>query len=335
VGGNPGHVLCFGELLLRLSVPYGEAMLQSARLGAHFGGAEGNVAVALARLGRSSAMISAVPDDAIGDAAVESLRKAGVDVSRIVRMPGRMGLYFLTPGAGVSAASVIYDRAGSVFAEGAGLFDWPALLDGAGWLHLSGIVPAVGPEMAKAGLAAIAAARAAGVRVAFDGNFRASMWRWCPDPGPILADYLGGADLLFGNHRDLSLALGETLPGDTEAERRRAALAAFARFPRLTAIASTDREIVAPDHHRLSARIDTRDGDLVAAAIEVPGIVDRIGTGDAFAAGVLLHLDRGLAQAARTGLALAALKHGVAGDHSTATPRDLAAFASSLTDVRR
>jgi len=335
LNGNSGPVLCFGELLLRLSAPKGEALLHGARLDAHFGGAEGNVAVALARLGLPSAMVSVVPDDAIGDAAIDSLRKAGVDVSRIARAPGRLGLYFLNPGACVTAASVIYDRADSVFAAGSG-YDWPKLLEGAGWLHLSGIVPAIGPDMAKAGLAAIAAARAAGVRVSFDGNFRASMWaRWCPDPGPVLAEYIGGADLLFGDHRDLSLALGRELPGATDADRRHAALAAFERFPRLAAIASTGRAVVGPDHHRLSARIETREQAFAAPVLEVPGIVDRIGTGDAFAAGVLARLDDGLEAAATTGLALAALKHGIAGDHSVATPRDLAAFETGLADVRR
>ena len=335
MNGSPRHVLCFGELLLRLSPPGGEALLQSARLGAHFGGAEGNVAVALARLGRSSAMVSAVPDDPIGDAAGDSLRKAGVDVSRIRRAPGRLGLYFLTPPAGVSAGAVIYYRADSVFAATRD-YDWPALLEGADWLHLSGIIPAIGPEMADVGLAAIAAAHAAGVRVSFDGNFRASMWaRWCADPGPVLAEYIGGADLLFGSHRDISLALGDELAGGSDEKRRKAALAAFARFPRLATIAGTDREIVAPDHHRLSARIDTRAEAFVAPTIDVPGIVDRIGTGDAFAAGVLAHIDDGLEPAATAGLALAALKHGIAGDHSTATPRDLAGFAPGLGDVRR
>ena len=331
MNGNPGPVLCFGELLLRLSAPRGEALMQSARLGAHFGGAEGNVAVALARQGHPSAMVSTVPDDAIGDAAVESLRKAGVDVSRVRRAPGRLGLYFFTPPAGASAGSVIYDRNDSVFAA-AQDYDWPALLEGAAWLHLSGIVPALGPEMAEVGRTAIAAAHDAGVRVSFDGNFRASLWgRWCADPGSLLASYVSGADLFFGNHRDLSLVLGET----RAAEGRDAALRAFERFPRLTAIASTHREIVTVDHHRLSARIDSRDDVFAVPAVDVTGIVDRIGTGDAFAAGVLARIDCGISGAAATGLALAALKHGIAGDHSMASPRDLAAFETGHADVRR
>lgn len=335
MNGNRKRVLCFGELLLRLSSPRGEGTLQSTRMDAHFGGAEGNVAVALARLGWPSAMVSALPDNAIGDAAVESLRKAGVDVSRVVRAPGRMGLYFLTPATGASAGSVIYDRADSAFA-GVRDYDWPVLLAGAGWLHLSGIVPALGPEMAAVGLDAIAAAREAGVRVSFDGNFRGSLWsRWCPDPGPLLADYIAGADLVFGSYRDLALVLGREFGGSPEARQHEAARAAFERFPQLAAIASTSREIVSFDHHRLSARIDTPGEAFAAAPLEVTGIVDRIGTGDAFAAGVLAHLGEGLEAAATIGLALASLKHGIAGDQSAATPRELAAFASGLADVRR
>ena len=135
MNGNPSPVLCFGELLLRLSAPRGEALLQASRLEAHFGGAEGNVAVALARLGRASAVVSALPDDAIGDAAIDSLRKAGVDTSRVVRAAGRMGLYFLSPAGGASGGSVIYDRADSAFTATRD-YDWPALLEGAGWLQI-------------------------------------------------------------------------------------------------------------------------------------------------------------------------------------------------------
>lgn len=334
---HKGHFLCFGELLLRLSAPDRGHLFQEARLDAHFGGAEANVAVALARLGVPSAVASVVPDDVIGDGAVDSLRVHGVDTSRIARKAGRLGLYFMTPGAGLRAASIVYDRAGSVFATAEPEdFDWPALLDGAAWLHLSGIIPAMGPEMVEVGLAAIAAARAAGVRVSFDGNFRGTMWaRWCADPGPILARYLAGADLMFGNHRDLSLILGRSLPGATEEQRRAAALAAFEQFPNLQTIASTAREVIAPDHHRLAARIDRRDTAFATPATDVPGIIDRIGTGDAFAAGVLAQIDGDPAEAAATGLALAALKHGTAGDQSLTTARELAAYREGGLDVRR
>ncbi len=254
-----GPVLCFGEMLLRLSAPGKSHLLQEARFDAHVGGAETNVAVALARIGVRSALVTALPDDALGDAALEAVRGAGVDVSRVRRGNGRLGLYYLTHGAGPRASAVIYDRLDSLFARTpADAYDWPALLEGASWLHLSGIIPAIGPGAAVLSLGAIAAARAAGVRVSFDGNFRASMWaRWCADPAPILADHVAGADLLFGNHRDIGLLLGQTFEGDMP----EAAPAAFARFPDLTAIASTRRVTLSPDHVRMRARIDTPRGE--------------------------------------------------------------------------
>lgn len=332
-----GRILCFGELLLRLSAPDREHLFQQNRLDAHFGGAEANVAVALARLGVASAAVSALPDDAVGDGAVDAIRRHGVEVSGMVRAPGRLGLYYLTPGAGLRASAIVYDRAGSVFAETpAAAYDWPRLLEGVEWLHLSGITPALGPGPVEVGLAAIAAAHDAGVKVSFDGNFRGSLWaRWCPDPAPILARFIAGADLLFGNHRDLSLVLGQQLGGDSPSARRESALVAFEHFPRMSVIACTARTILAADHHRLSARIDTRAEAHETAEIDVPQIVDRIGTGDAFAAGVLARLPDGLMAAAETGLALAALKHATPGDHSFTTARELAEFTRGGLEVRR
>lgn len=333
-----GSVLCFGEMLLRLSAPGRGHLLQEARFDAHIGGAEANVAVALARIGVPSAVVTALPDDALGDAAVECLRGAGVDVSRIKRGNGRLGLYYLTHGAGLRASSIIYDRLDSLFGKTSSeAYDWPALLRGASWLHLSGIIPAIGPEAARVSLDAIEAAKAAGVRVSFDGNFRASMWaRWCPDPAPILVQHVEKADLLFGNHRDISLLLGKDYEGETVEGRWSAAMAALERFQNLTAIASTARVVLSPDQHLLSARVDGWEQGFETEAITLSGIVDRIGTGDAFAAGVLAGIDSSFDEAAWTGLKLAALKHATPGDQSRTTRRDLDAFdpAAGL-DVRR
>ncbi len=333
-----GPVLCFGEMLLRLSAPGRGHLLQEARLDAHIGGAEANVAAALARIGVPSALVTALPDDALGDAALDSMRAAGVDVSRVRRGPGRLGLYYLTPGAGPRASAILYDRLESLFARTpSAAYDWPALLAGAAWLHLSGIIPAIGPQAARLSLDAVAAARAMGVRVSFDGNFRASMWaRWCPDPAPILAEHVDGADLLLGNHRDIALLLGRDLAGDTPEQRRAAALAAFERFAGLSTIAATARTVLGPAHHLLSARVDRRERGFETEAVALLDIVDRIGTGDAFAAGVLARIDGAPEDAAWTGLKLAALKHATPGDQSCTTRRDLDAFdlAASL-DVRR
>ena len=332
---TPGHVLCFGEILLRLSAPGGGALFQQPTLEANFGGAEANVAVALSRLEIPSAIVSSLPADAVGEAALDALRRHGVDITRIAFGNGRLGLYYLTPGMGMRASTVVYDRLNSLFAVRRD-YDWPALLTGARWLHLSGITPAIGPEMAEISLAAMKAARAAGARVSFDGNFRASMWgRWCADPAPILRDHVDQADLLFGNHRDISLLLGRSFPGDGPARRREAAEAAFARFPRLGHIASTARHASDARQNSLSARIDTPHAAFETDALKISDIVDRIGTGDAFAAGVLARLDDGVEAAAICGLHLAALKHWTPGDQSLAVQRDLAIFSDGNADVRR
>jgi 2-dehydro-3-deoxygluconokinase len=336
---DAGPILCFGEMLLRLSAPGRSLLLQEARLDAHVGGAEANVAVALARIGVPSAMVTALPDDALGDAALEMLRAAGVGVGGVRRGQGRLGLYYLTHGAGLRPSTILYDRLDSLFARLPGeAWDWPALLAGASWLHLSGIIPAIGPEAAQVSLDAIAAARAMGVRVSFDGNFRASMWaRWCADPAPILAEHVRGADLLFGNHRDIALMLGrDDLGGESQQQRWMAAMTAFEHFPNLAAIASTARVVLDPERHLLSARLDRWDEGFETEACTLTGIVDRIGTGDAFAAGVLSAIDGSPDEAALTGLKLAALKHFTPGDQSRATRRDLDGFdLRGGADVRR
>lgn len=336
---GPGSVVCFGELLLRLSPPDHALLLQASTLDAQFGGAEANVAIGLARLGRATRIASIVPDHALGGAAIDHLRRHGVDTAGVGRAPGRLGLYFLTPGASLRASSIIYDRAGSSFAEAEpAAFDWPALLDGAALLHLSGVTPALGPRSAVLALAAAEAARHAGVPVSFDGNYRASLWQmWDSDPRAILTKLVDMADIFFGNHRDIGLLLGRPFDGGGPVRRREAAEAAFEAFPRLRLIASTARHVEDADRHRLSARIDTRAGAHQTEEITVPGIVDRIGGGDAFAAGVLHGLlDGGAVEtAARSGLALACLKHSLPGDASLFSQADIDAFWHGGLDVRR
>ncbi|HYE87025.1 MAG TPA: PfkB family carbohydrate kinase, partial [Vicinamibacterales bacterium] len=138
-------IACFGELLLRLTAPGRELLLQRPHLDVHVGGAEANVAVGLAKLGHEAKLISIVPDNALGDAALGYLRRHGVDASGVARSPGRIGLYFLAQGAGLRASEIIYDREGSSFARASSTdFDWGRLLAGVDLLHMSGITPALG-----------------------------------------------------------------------------------------------------------------------------------------------------------------------------------------------
>jgi 2-dehydro-3-deoxygluconokinase len=332
-------VVCFGEMLLRLSPPAGTQLARARALEMHFGGAEANVAAALASLGTPSHMVTALPDNALGHAAKAALGAAGVGTRYVCFAPGRLGLYFFEPPAGPRVGRVTYDRAGSVFSLAtASVFEFGPALDGAALLHVSGITPALGPAGVELTRAAIAAANAAGVPVSFDGNYRANLWQaWESDPRALLAEFIGEATILFGDHRDLSLLLGREISGEGPDRRRQAAQTAFAAFPKLRLLASTARHIVDAGHHRLAARVDTRDGDWQTDEIAVSGIVSRIGSGDAFAAGVL---HRYLANAplrsiAEAGLALAAFKHGVAGDAIFATEAELAEFRPDGADVRR
>ncbi|WP_411339952.1 sugar kinase [Sphingopyxis sp. J-6] len=335
----PDRLVFFGELLIRLTAPGNELLMQSPSLALHVGGAEANVAVGLAHLGHDCAMVSAVPGNALGRGAIAAVRGAGVDCGAVATGAGRMGLYFLSVGAGLRASEIVYDRAGSSFAaSGAEDYDWDALLAGAGLLHLSGITPALGPHPAAAALVAARAAKRLGVPVSFDGNYRAMLWQaWDSDPRAILSELIGLADVFFGNHRDLSLVLGKDFGGEGEDRRREAAEAGFAAFPGLRIIASTARHVLTADHHRVAARVDRRDSAHQTGEVDVTGIVDRIGAGDAFAAGVL-HAWRagGDARAmAETGLALTCLKHSLPGDASRFGAADIAAFHAGGLDVRR
>lgn len=334
-----GRFLAFGEIMLRLSPPGRELLLQTPKLDVWVAGAEANVATALARLGHDVGFASAVPDNDLGRSAIAALRGHGINTGGIQLQGDRMGLYFVTSGAGMRATEVIYDRAHSSFAQmGAADWDWDALLAGVDRLHLSGITPALGSGSAQAALVAAQAASARNIAISFDGNYRAKLWeRWDSNPRAILHELVTHADLLFGNHRDIALLLNRDFSGEGEDRRREAADAAFAAFPKLQTIASTARHVEDADRHRLSARIDTRSAIAQTEEVVLAGIVDRIGGGDAFAAGVLHALRSGgdPANAARTGLALAALKHSLPGDASLFRQADIDAYLAGGLDVRR
>ncbi|MES3106638.1 sugar kinase [Sphingomonas aurantiaca] len=331
--------LAFGEIMLRLSPPGRELLLQTARLDVWVAGAEANVVTQLARLGHDVGMATVVPDNDLGRAAITTLRGHGVDTSAITLGGERMGLYFVTSGAGLRATEVIYDRAWSSFAQAPlGAWDWDALLAGVDRFHLSGITPALGPVPAQSALAAVEAATQRGIPVSFDGNWRGKLWeRWESNPRAILTDLVAHADLMFGNHRDIALLLDRDFSGDAQERRREAAEAAFDAFPRLQTIASTARHVEHVDLHRLSARIDTRATHVQTDEVVLAGIVDRIGGGDAFAAGVLHGLRSGgdIGDAARIGLTLAALKHSLPGDASLFRQADIDAYLAGGLDVRR
>ncbi|MCC4634478.1 sugar kinase [Xanthomonas dyei] len=336
------RILCFGELLLRLGAPGHELLLQQPRLDVHCGGAEANVGVSLAHFGHDVAMVSTVADNPLGAAVLGELRRHEVDTRHVRRVDGRMGLYFLTTGAIHRPSEVVYDRADSAFAlASADAYDWPRLLEGAQWLHLSGVSPALGAEVAQATLAAARAARAAGVKVSFDGNYRPKLWqRWQGDARGILHQLFDCADVVFADYRDIGVVLGGEFPQDTlEARVEAAAQQAFAAFPQLQLMACTQRVAHNVDHHSLGAMLVPREGAVARApSEELTPIIDRIGGGDAFAAGVLHGLIAGwsLDDTVRFGLAAGCLKHSIPGDFNPLSVADVqACVGDARFDVKR
>jgi 2-dehydro-3-deoxygluconokinase len=310
---------CFGELLLRLSAPGNELLLQSGSLNVHIGGAEANVAVSLARWGHRSHMASVVPDNPLGKACIGELRRHGVHTEATHTGPGRMGLYFLTVGAGHRPSEVLYDRADSAFALAApDRMNWDEILAPVSWLHVSGVTPALGPDAAAAALRAVRTARAQGRLVSFDCNYRAKLWqRWQGDARGILRQIVAEADLLFAEERDVALILGREFEALPAQERFQASAAeALATFPHLKRVATTVRSQRSVDDHDLAARLMSRTGMITTRTYSIGRIIDRIGSGDAFAAGVLHGIETRLDDQSTLdfGLAAACLKHSIPGD---------------------
>jgi 2-dehydro-3-deoxygluconokinase len=329
------RTVCFGEIMLRMTAPGHEMLLQSPKLEATVGGAEANVAVAMSHFGDDASFVTILPDNALGRAVLGEVRKHGVDTSGVHFAKGRLGLYFVTLGAGVRASDVLYDRVRSAFAEAkAELIDWSTVLTGADRLHLSGVTPATGPNGAAAAERAAMEAARLGVKLSFDGNFRATLWsQWDGDAPGILGRILAQADIAFIDERDLALILKRSFKDRLEAFE-----AAFAAFPRLERIACTARAVTPAGAMTLAASLHTRTHATHAAPILLGDVIDRIGSGDAFVAGLLHALTHQFdaQKAIDFALAAAAWKCSVPGDFLTVPEAALLQFLSDgVRDVRR
>jgi 2-dehydro-3-deoxygluconokinase len=320
-------VVAFGELLLRLSPPGEQRLFESQELHTFFGGAEANVAVALSHLGLEADYVTRLPEGPLGDAALDALRREGVGTASILRGGARLGLYFVEPGADLRTMRVVYDRAGSALAQiDPGDIDWARVLAGAGWFHSTGITPALGDGPAAALARAIAAARAAHVPVSLDLNYREALWRG-RDPRGLVEPLARQADVLIGNREAVRALLGVEGTGDALAS-----LLAERYGSRVVAI--TQREILGAREHAWSATLyDAATGSLARSRRHVVRVVDRVGGGDSFAAGLIAALLGKQAPAAALEFAVAAgaLKLAVPGDFGRATAEDVERLVHQCT----
>jgi 2-dehydro-3-deoxygluconokinase len=319
----PKRVVTLGEVMLRLKAPGSERLFQSPTLEATFGGAESNVAVSLAQLGLDAAFVTVLPANPVGDAALAALRSFGVD-TRLVRRGGeRVGVYYLEAGAAQRPSRVVYDRAGSAIAAARPAdFAWDEVFAGAAWFHLSGITPALSAAAAELALAAVAQARRRAIPVSCDYNYRANLWRWGRPAPDVMRELVAQVQVGIANEEDCQRALGiaadvDVTAGALDPDRMRAlAERVLAAFPNLETQVITLRESHSADHNLWSACLADRRRFLVSRRYDIPRIVDRVGSGDAFAAGLIYGLLVLGDQAAALEFAAAAgcLKHSVPGD---------------------
>jgi 2-dehydro-3-deoxygluconokinase len=329
-------IVTFGEIMLRLAPPAFERFLQTPQFAATFGGGEANVAVALAGFGMSAKFVTVLPDNnPIADAAIGELRRFAVDTSNIVRGKGRMGIYYLEAGANQRPSKVVYDRDYSAISLAKpGDIPWDTVLAGASWFHITGITPAIGASLADLAMEALSRARAAGVVISCDLNYRKNLWKWGAKASDVMPKLLQLVDVAIANEEDVQMSLGLQASVDVHsgqldrAQYESLTKTVLAAYPNLRAIAVTLRESRSASHNGWSACFNDRQQFLLSKQYEITHIVDRVGGGDSFGAGLIYGLMTlpTSQEALEFAVAASCLKHSVTGDFSRSTVAEVNAL---------
>ena len=357
------RIVTFGEIMGRLTPPGFTRLRQGlpGTMNVTFAGAEANVAASISMLGGDATFVTALPDHELTDACIASLQSTGI-ASHIVRTQyGRLGLYFLETGANQRPSRVIYDRDQSAISlTDPSAYDWPAVFQDAGWFHVTGITPALSGAAAKATIDSVQQAKTAGLTVSCDLNFRSKLWRWDESVSPhelagrVMRDVLPFVDVLIANEEDCSDVLGinagqsDVHSGTLDVARYpEVAKKIVDEFPNVQMIATTLRESLSASHNNWGAMLYQAVDDEASFAPQVGGnyqpyeirnIVDRVGGGDSFAAGLIFALtcDDYLTPADALNFAVASscLAHSVDGDFNYSTRAEVDALASGNASGR-
>lgn len=329
-------VVSFGELMLRLKTPGFLRFPQCTELESTFGGGEANVAVSLALFGHQTRFVSAFPKNPIGDWAIGALRQYGVDTRHVLRQGERLGIYFLESGASQRASNVVYDRAGSsIAAIRPGQVDWKTALAGAQWFHLTGITPALSDSAAAASLEAIKAAKDAGLTTSLDLNYRKKLWT-SEKAGQVMATLMPYVDVAIANEEDcekvFGIKAGATQVASGQLDHTRyldVAAQLMKRFPAVSRTAITLRESHSASHNGWSGLLVDREGHSFSRHYELT-IVDRVGGGDSFAAGLIhaLLAKKDRQTAIEYAVAASALKHSISGDFNLVSLAEVEALVA-------
>lgn len=329
-------VVTMGEIMLRLSTPGNQKFIQADSFDVCYGGGEANVAVSLSNYGHDASFVTRVPKNEIGECAVAALNKHGVDTSNVAYGGDRLGIYFLETGAAMRASKVVYDRAYSAIAEAsASDFDFDKIFDGAEWFHFTGITPAVSDKAAEVTEAALKAAKAKGITVSVDLNFRKKLWS-SEKAQKVMTNLMQYVDVCIGNEEDAEKVLGFK-PGNTDVTSGDLELAGYEDiFKQMVDkfnfkyVVSSLRESYSASDNGWSACIyngETKEF-YHSRKYRITPIVDRVGGGDSFAAGVICGLLDGkeFKAALEYGVAASALKHTIPGDFNLVTRSEVEAL---------
>lgn len=315
--------LTFGEIMLRLKAPGHERLMQSQMLEATFGGGEANVAVSLANYGMDAAFLTILPQNTLGDACIGELRRFNVDTSKILRGPGRMGIYFLEAGANQLPSKVIYDRANSSIAlAGPGSIDWDTVFKDVSWFHITGITPAISESLMMLSVESVQEAKKRGITVSCDLNYRKNLWKYGKTADEVMCIIAANSDLLIANEEDVQKSLGITIDVDVESGQidsnkyEKLSNKVLELYPNVKKIAITLRESRSADSNGWSACLNNREEFMVSKHYDINDIIDRVGGGDSFAGGLIYGLTHYVTdrEALEFAVAASCLKHSILGD---------------------
>jgi 2-dehydro-3-deoxygluconokinase len=328
------RVVTFGEIMMRLAPPGTLRFGQARSFDVIYGGGEANVAVSLANFGVPVEYVTRLPKNDLGDACLMFLRQYGVGTSKIVRGGDRLGIYFLEMGAMQRPSKVIYDRTGSSIATiQRGMLDWESVLDGADWFHWTGITPAISESLADVCQEGVETARQMGLTVSCDLNYRSKLWKWGRRPGEVMPGLVQHCDVAIGNEEDAAQVFGIHAPdtdvtsGEVDAAKYRSVCEKLVeRFPGLKTVAITLRGSLSASHNTWSGILWHAGQVYIAPVYDVTHIVDRVGGGDSFMAGLIYGLNTyGEDKQAALDFAVAAscLKHSIMGDFNLVTVEEV------------
>lgn len=330
-------IVTMGEIMLRLSTPNNEKFIQADEFDINYGGGEANVAVSLANYGHEADFVTALPENPIGECAIAALRKYNVGTKNIARTGKRIGIYFLETGSAMRASNVVYDRADSSIATAkASDFDFDKIFEGADWFHFTGITPAVSDAAAELTEAALKAAKKHGVKVSCDLNFRKKLWS-SEKAQKVMTNLMQYVDVCIGNEEDAEKVLGFK-PGNTDVTSGELELSGYVdifnqmcdKFNFEYVISSLRESHSASDNGWSACIMDGKSREFYhSRKYHITPIVDRVGGGDSFAAGLICGLVDGkdMKAALEFAVAASALKHTIPGDFNLVTRSDVDALA--------